>query len=48
MPQELPRPQSGTTPMRMEALPSGSPTERFVLHAWVLVILGALLWVLLS
>lgn len=48
MPQELPRPQSSTTPMRVKALPSGSTTERFVLRAWVLVILMALLWVLLS
>jgi hypothetical protein len=47
MPQELSSPKSGTSPMRAKTLPSGSPTERFALHAWVLVILVALLWVLL-
>jgi hypothetical protein len=48
MPQESPRPHWGTTPMRVKARPSGASTERFVLHAWILVILGALLWALLS
>ena len=48
MPLESPRPQSGTTLMRPKALAAAAPTERFVLHAWVLVIIVALLWVLLS
>ena len=48
MPQELPPHLAGSTSLRVKALPSSSPTERFILHAWVLVILGALLWLLLS
>jgi hypothetical protein len=48
MPQELTRPQSGTTPKYRQASTDGSPTERLVLHAWVLIIVLALLWVLLN
>jgi hypothetical protein len=31
-----------------KALAADAPAERFVLHAWVLVIIAALLWILLS
>ncbi len=48
MPQELPRPQSGMTLLRGEALPpAGRPTGRLILPASALVILTVLLWVLL-
>lgn len=48
MPQDWPHPQSSAPPLPAQALAPVSRTERYVLHAWILIIAGALLWVLLS
>ena len=48
MPQDPIHRPAVASPSSTQALPSGSQTERFALHVWILVIAAALLWALLS